>query len=327
MRLEGMATDGVDTIPTASDWKGYIRHDIWNGKFYWSDGSAWNEILWGSLADGVVTQNKYANNSITAGKMQDGIITDAKIFSGAAISPSKINFVGSNVIYSETWGKMKRVWNPVTAGRTAAWLLGGHVSPLDNWGNTFLAASGQTSPTTGFDSTRGRYTQYNTGTTTGNNGGSHCASLVIRALNPYWAMRGRLVSTTLQRVFWGLSSDAANSPSASDTYADGKHIAMILARSGDSTFQFCHNNATTPALYENTTISCTDQVIHTWEIFLDETGARAGYAVDNGTIQWFATQVPGSTNSLGMIHEIQTNESGVIKTFDRLNTYIEMDNK
>jgi hypothetical protein len=231
-----------------------------------------------------------------------------------------------DTFHRQQWGKMRDIYSPIRGGRKWGSLIGTSVSPLINLGTSILAASGQASPVVTRDNTKGWFVTYNTGTTTGNNGGGHASNLFSRAMNPYWSMRGRLVSTTNLRSFFGLSSDAANSPSASDTYATSKHVAMIGSRSNDTNFQFIHNDGSNPALYEDTGIPV-NNTVRTWEIFGDDNGARFGWAVDGGTINWVTTQPPGSTNALGIVHEVQTNESGVAKSFDMLSMYIEFDTK
>jgi hypothetical protein len=141
-------------------------------------------------------------------------------------------------------------------------------------------------------------------------------------------MRVQLVSTTNMRVFFGMSSDAANSPSASDTYADSKSVAMIVVRTTDlgGTYKFVHNDGSATALYEDTGISVST-TLRTWEIYGDDSGARFGWAVDGGSITWYTTQVPASTTNLGIIHEIQTNDSGVAKSMNVVAVYTEFDSK
>lgn len=217
--------------------------------------------------------------------------------------------------------------NPISSGRKWGSLVGTVVSPLNNLGLTVSAATGQASATAAILTSIGRYVPHVTNATTGSNAGGHSANLFQRAHNPYWSFRGRLGSATVStfRTFFGLSSDAANSPSASDTYADSKSVAMFGHRTTDTNWQFIHNDGSATALYEDTGVAINTS-LRTLEIFGDDTNTRFGWSIDGSTISWITTQVPASTTNLGIVHEVQTAEN-VAKSFDLIAMYIEFDSK
>lgn len=284
----------------------------------------------------ITTTSKSLLNSQIGYKDETAWLTNAMIVASAGIPDSKLAQITdktklhSDLVYRQlAYNRMRDFHSPIASGRKYARLTGFITTPFEGTGQTVSAATGQASPVSNISTTMGRYETYTTGTTTGQNGGGHASNIFQRAHNPYWSFRGRLASAytaSTLRSFFGLSSDGANSPSASDNYADSKSVAMIGHRTTDTTFQFIHNDASGTALYDNTTISV-NATVHTWEIFGDETGGRFGWAVDGGAINWAASQAPASTTNLGVVHEIQTNDSGVAKSYDMIGLYIEFDSK
>jgi hypothetical protein len=216
--------------------------------------------------------------------------------------------------------------NPIKIARKFGALYGTSVSPLYPLNLTISAATGQASATPAILTSIGRYVPHTTGAVSGDNAGGHHANLLQRSHNPYWSFRGRMSSATVStyRTFFGLSSDAANSPTG-DTYADSKSVAMIGHRTTDTNWQFIHNDGSATALYENTGVAVNSS-LRTFEIYGDDSGARFGYSIDGAAVTWFTSQVPATGTNLGIIHEIETAEA-VAKSFDLIAMYVEFDSK
>jgi len=244
----------------------------------------------------------------------DGLFIKRKI--NGIITESRIPRVG---VAPSASGKKYSVWDGTITSSTTG-LTGGLLSGL-------TAVSGHTDAAV-IDSSIGRGRKFTTTTTITTNAGWRLnATFTRREYNPVYRALFRLGTTTLQRLYLGFHTSGVDL--TGDDPLNAQTGVMFGCKSGDTNFQILHNDATGVTLFENTGIAI-DTNVHRLEIIADDANARFGWSLDSSAFSYTnltSTEIPGSTTSLLIQNEIQTNEAGVGKILDLALVEVEMDSK
>ena len=180
------------------------------------------------------------------------------------------------------------------------------------------------------DSANGRFITGITGTTTGNKGGWRIASILsARRWNIRMRFRFKLVSTTLQRAYLGFfgTSNPPTEPTGDDPF-NGANLQGFCfgCISGATNFEIISND-NADATVVTSTGTALDTNVHTVSLVGDEDNSRFSWKLDSGSYNHISTaaSIPTSAGSLSVCFQNETNESGVAKSFQLYNAFVQSD--
>lgn len=176
------------------------------------------------------------------------------------------------------------------------------------------------------DSTNGRYLNMNSGTTVGNRGGVRTNDYVtLRTWNPRIRFRFKLIASTNLRLWLGFIGGAPTEVSGDDPLNGGIPGVLFGINTTTATnWVVTHNDATTTATTDDTGTAY-DTNVHTVQIVADNNNTRFAWNLDGGAYTNLTTDIPSTTNGLGLVMEIETNDSGVAKNFAMFNVFVQSD--
>lgn len=152
------------------------------------------------------------------------------------------------------------------------------------------------------DATEGRYQDYATGATTGNNAGLRQAILLYRRdWSSYMITRIAVSSTSSIRIFIGWSSD--QNEVAGEDPLNGFSGAGIGKRSADTNWQTIHNDGTGATNFDDTGIALTTSFT-TIEMQLDGTNFQA--KIGGSSVTAVTTELPAATTGMAAHVQIET---------------------
>jgi hypothetical protein len=162
-----------------------------------------------------------------------------------------------------------------------------------------------------------------TGTTLGNNAGNHYTlGITCRGWNPVYKIKFRLNTTSLVRLFFGLTG--AISSLTGDDPLNTIPGVMLCLRSADTNYQIASNDGTGVTVFTNTGVA-KSTAITTFELVANDTATNKWkWSINYGAwTDLTTTDIPSQTSALTIQQEIETNESGVAKNFDIFGVYVE----
>ena len=253
-----------------------------------------------------------------AGQRIRGLSTDVKPTTNL---PAGWRFEEQNTGRQFFFDGVRWLYDQAVSGATQRGLIASYYpgSTSGGFGLTaggFTQATGHT-VTQQIDTTNGKNVKFGTGTTLGDNSGlRYVNALTLRKFNPIFRMGFRLVTTTLQRIFFGVAASFGADPTSDDP-VNGTSAFMLGMRSADTVLQIFRNDGAgatdVSPLSGNPPV---DALFHTIEFIMDDSVPRVLLSLDGGAQQVLTTELPGQTSTLGLIFEMETNESGVSKAFE-----------
>jgi hypothetical protein len=184
---------------------------------------------------------------------------------------------------------------------------------------TAATGAGGTNNTISFtDTTNGRYFLGISGTTTGNRGGARQGNIVTtRGMSPKLVFKFKLVSTTSQNFWLGFIGGGPTELAGADPFGAGASgIVFGVSTTVATNWAIMYNDAAGATVIDNTGIAY-DTNVHTVKIVGDDANTKFMWSLDNAAYVALGTPaaIPSQTNSLGVIAEIETQDSGVAKSF------------
>jgi len=193
-------------------------------------------------------------------------------------------------------------------GRTVTQATGGL---LNDW-TAHTGTLGASNNTSGFDSTNGKYTTLQTGTTTAGGGSKvNVAALTIRKSNPRIRIRFQLVELTNHRLWMGFMT---NLEPTGDTafnaggYAFALGISTTLSSPLNANFVIWHAPNTTVTSVDDTGTAF-DGNVHTVYLVGDDANSRFSWKLDSGSYNHVTTNIPTQSGSLTFVFMNENTDS------------------
>jgi hypothetical protein len=264
--------------------------------------------------------NKYAGNGLWT-----GLSTDTKPVSPAGYRYFETD-TGDTLFSDGTYWWLTGMPSAYSQRKVGYFPMGSSGTVGTGILSTLTGATGAGSQNFGItDTTNGRFLTAITGTTTGNKGGLrvNIGQLTIRNWNPRIRIRFKCVTTTLQRLCLGLTTNAE--PAGDDPFAVSTYVGVALGcKSGDTNFQILHDDtAAGTTIFDDTGVAI-DTEVHTVSIVADEDNSRFSWSLDGSVYTHITTNIP-TTQNLTVVLQNETNESGVAKSFQLFNVFVQSD--
>ena len=263
------------------------------------DATRWTRIEYGTLADSLIADPTQDQSSA-----QDTII---KTWNGATRYP-------------------KLDYSPFTEGTRRGWISGieHQYGGLLQGGGAVL--TGTIAPTKHVWFTHGNYIKFTSGNVANDRAGYKFDNLTARALNPRLRLSYNLdqVIGGQTRGWFGFTSNTGQP--TGNTAADAHEVFMIGFRTTDTNLQVIHNDAGTPAIYNDTGKSANTTSIQHLEIMADATNNRWLWRINTGGWTAVTTDIPAATTILGLVYGIQIQDT-TPRAWNLLDLDIKVDSK